>query len=286
MARLRMVSFGYWIENGEISAHPVESKVVVRIFKEYLNGKSLRDVAKQMEVPYAEGVDWTPQRICMVLDNQKYLGTEHYPKLIDPELFQTVQTMKSSRTRNRVEMPEDVLAVRKMTICNECGGRIYRYGGRQFKGWWDCNNPECSKLPVRLTDEVMFTAVLNALNAVIENPGLLDRDIPETDYHPTGEIVRQRNEIRRMMENPTIEYDRIKAEIYNLAEMKYHCCEYSDVPHKTERLKALLAEKQKMNTLDIGLLESCVSRVLVSHSCTIEVEFINGTIINERGETA
>jgi DNA-directed RNA polymerase subunit N (RpoN/RPB10) len=85
------------------------------------------------------------------------------------------------------------------------------------------------------------------------------------------------------MENST-DNEHIKSEIFKLAEMKYSCCAYSDIPQKTKELKSILLHTEKLNTLDIGLLKSCVRRILVSHFCTIEIEFINGVIINERGE--
>ena len=37
---------------------------------------------------------------------------------------------------------------------------------------------------------------------------------------------------------------------------------------------------ERGNSLDIGLLRSCVSRIWVSHFCTIEIELINGTNIH------
>lgn len=78
---------------------------------------------------------------------------------------------------------------------------------------------------------------------------------------------------------PTSIFDSTKEEIFKLAELKYNCCTYSDKPQKTELLKSFLTEKEQQNMLDIGLLKFCISRILVSHFCTIEIEFINGVII-------
>ncbi|MDE5564326.1 MAG: hypothetical protein K2I93_04165, partial [Oscillospiraceae bacterium] len=78
---------------------------------------------------------------------------------------------------------------------------------------------------------------------------------------------------------PQIDYERIQAEIYKLAAMKYDCCGYSDALQKTELLKSLLDDRKQMDALDTSLLKSCVKRVHVSHCCTIEVELINGVII-------
>ena len=49
-------------------------------------------------------------------------------------------------------------------------------------------------------------------------------------------------------------------------------------------MKYILSQTEKQNMLNAGLLRSCVRRILVSRFCTIEIEFINGVTINERGE--
>lgn len=283
MKQNRLIPFGYQVENGEMTAHPIEAAVVIQLFNDYLTGKSLQELCDQITVPYSEKAGWNSHRVLQVLNSKKYLGQAPYPKLIEPETYQAVQTLKRSKSHVHVQIREDIEAVRKLTVCKECGGKIYRYGGVKRAGWWDCKNPECGKLSVKMTDPIMLTAVQNALNAVMDNSCLLDTEIPETAYTPTTDIIRQQNEIRRMMES-NVGYDRIKAEIYRLSEIKYRCCQYSDVPQKTERLKALLAEKKQSDTLDIDLLDACVSRILVSHFCTIEVEFINGVVISERGK--
>ena len=55
--------------------------------------------------------------------------------------------------------------------------------------------------------------------------------------------------------------DRTKSEILRLAQMHYDCCTYSEKPQQTEFLKGLLVGHEQLNSLDIGLLKSCVSRI-------------------------
>ena len=286
MARNRLLPFGYRMENGEIKAHPIEAPAVAKLYSDYLSGMSLHALSDRMTVPFSEGAAWNDQRVYAVLKNKNYLGTDTFPRLIEPELFEAVQRMRSSKSHFHTELPEEITAIRKLTVCKECGGRVLRYGGVKRAEWWDCRDRTCGRFPVKMTDQIITDAVLDALNAAIRNPALLDTDIPETAYTPTAETIRQKNEVRRMAENSAVDYERIKAEVYRLAEMQYRCCTYSDVPQKTERLKALLTGREKQNTIDVGLLESCVRRILVSHFCTIEVEFINGTVFSERSDTA
>lgn len=69
--------------------------------------------------------------------------------------------------------------------------------------------------------------------------------------------------------------------------MKYECCTYDESPQKTMEIMALLESHEQLNSLDIGLFKACISRIWISHFCTIEVEFINGVHIKnitERNE--
>ena len=81
------------------------------------------------------------------------------------------------------------------------------------------------------------------------------------------------------MDNPQINSEKVKTEILRLAELKYDCCTYNDSPQKTEYLKELISGREQLNTLDIDLLKSCVSRILIGHFYTIEIEFINSVTI-------
>ncbi len=98
-------------------------------------------------------------------------------------------------------------------------------------------------------------------------------------YSPTADVIRKQNEISQMLDSAHPDFDRIKSEIFKLAEMKYNCCTYSENPQKTAEIKDLLENYEQLNTLDIGLFKACVSRIWISHFCIVEIEFINGITI-------
>lgn len=279
MGRNRTIPFGYMMQKGEITTNPKEVLAVITIFSEYLTGKSLLEIAKQMDVPYSDGAVWNKNMVKRILENEKYLGTDKYPQLIDEETFHTANEKKLFKAKSLCMISEDLQEIRKLAVCKECSRRLSRIGGCSRSEKWDCRNEDCYRFEYRMTDQMLMGAVLNVLNAVIANPRLLESGGEVSRYNPNGEITRQQNEIHRMMDSNQIDYDRTKAEILRLAEMKYACCTYSDTPQKTELLKSLIAEQPQLNTLDIGLLRSCISQILVSHFCTIEVKFINGTVI-------
>ena len=166
----------------------------------------------------------------------------------------------------------------------ECGHKLSRIGGNSKYEKWDCRNPDCYKFEYRLTDQMIIGAVLNVLNSAIANPSLLELGGEISTYSPTADIVRKQNEINHMTDSAQADFDRVKAEIFKLAEMKYDCCTYNDSPQKTDKIKELLKNHEQLNSLDIGLFKACVSRIWISHFCTIEVEFINGVKIKNTTE--
>ncbi len=280
MAKNRKIPFGYMMQNGEITTNPKEVLAVVSIFRRYVSGESLTTIAQSMDVPYNEGLTWNKNTVKRIIENEKYLGTDKFPQLIDEDTFRRANATRILKATSLCVITDDLQEIRNRTFCKECGQRMFRKGGNTRSEKWDCCRKECYPLEYRLTDQMLIGAILNVLNSVIANPSLLECSSESSIYVPSGEVIRQQNEIHRMMDSNQIDYDRTKAEIFRLAEMKYACCTYSDAPQKTELLKSLLAEQSQLNTLDIGLLKSCVSRIWVSHFCTIEIELINGTIIH------
>lgn len=289
MAKNRVIPFGYCMRNGEITVEQKEVYAVAMIFSEYLNGSSLLQIAKLMEsekIQYTEGSDhWNKNMIKRIIENEKYLGTDKYPQLIAEDIFRQANEKRIRKATTLNLISDDLQAIRKVTYCAECGHRLSRIGGNSKYENWDCRNPDCYKFEYRMTDQMIIGAVLTVLNSAIANPSLLELGGEISTYSPTADIVRQQNEINRMTDSVQVDFDRAKAEIFRLAEMKYDCCTYNDSPQKADEIKALLSEHcsdqnhKQLNTLDIGLFKSCVSKIWISHFCTIEVEFVNGVRI-------
>ncbi len=280
MAKNRKFPFGYMMQNGEITTNPKEVLAVVTIFRRYISGESLTTIAQSMDIPYNEGIVWNKNMVKRIIENEKYLGTDKYPQLIDEDTFHSANAKRVAKATSLCVISDDLQEIRNRTFCKECGQRMFRKGGNTRSEKWDCCRKECYPLEYRLTDQMLIGAILNVLNSVIANPNLLECSSESSTYTPSGEIIRQQNEIRHMMDSAQIDYDRTKSEILRLAQMQYDCCTYSEKPQQTELLKSLLVGHEQLNSLDIGLLKSCVSRIWVSHFCTIEIELINSTIIH------
>ena len=283
MKKNRNIPFGYTMKKGEIIAEPTESQAAKDIFKLYLDGNSMSEIARQMSICQISynGItfDWNKNMVKRILENEKYLGKDGYPVLIDNETFNHANARKKSKATSVNEISEELQIIRSLTYCKECGHRLSRIGGNTQTDKWDCRNPECSRFNYRLTDNMIKDILLHILNAVIANPDLLDTDSEISGYTPNIKVKCQQNEINRLMDNPEIDSEKVKTEILRLAELKYDCCTYDESPQKTEYLKELFSGKEQLNIIDYDLLKSCVSRILIGHFYTVEIEFINGVTI-------
>lgn len=283
MKKNRNIPFGYTMQKGEIVEEPTESQAVKDIFKLYLDGKSMSEIARQMSISQISynGItfDWNKNMVKRILENEKYLGKDGYPALIDSETFYRANARKKIKATSVNEISEELKIIRSLTYCTECGHRLSRIGGNTQTDKWDCRNIECSRFNYRLTDNMIKDILLHILNAVIANPDLLDTDSEISAYTTNIKVKCQQNEINRLMDNPQIDTEKAKTEILKLAELKYECCTYDEGPQKTEYLKELLSGKEQLNIIDYDLLKSCVSRILIGHFYTVEIEFINGVTI-------
>lgn len=273
MAKLRAIPFGYAIKDGKIIISSEDSETVIRIFHEYIGGKSMHTIGD--ETGYGN------DRIRRIICTREYIGTERFPALIPEEMFRLADQARIARQKGRYQIPEEQKVLRKMLFCRECGKNLYHGGRTGNLNSWGCYSKECRNLSCKLSMETVMQKITDILNLVIENPALLNADSEMVSYSPDSEIIRQQNEIRHMTENPHTNYERIKTELFRLAEMRFNCCIYSEIPQKTAFLKSLLTSYEKLNTPDIGLLKSCVKRILVSRSAVMEIEFINGVKIAE-----
>lgn len=278
MSDIRTIPFGYYMEDGQILLHPAEAPAVKQIFADYLAGLELNQIIGRLQVPYNKDVTWKRKAVTRVLDNPKYIGNNGYPSIIDAEVYQAAAEKRhTARVQFGIQSPE-LHEIRKILFCEECGSKLIRCTRSKPHARWNCRNPECSRFPFYLTDEMVIRGVLQCLNMAIEKPNILHAE-ESAEYAPNTAITRQQNEISRMMESPQTDTEHIKSELYRLAQMQYDACTYSDAPQKIAQLRKLLAGRTKMEALDLELLKQALVRITVSHTGDMTAKLLGGTVI-------
>lgn len=117
MAKNRKFPFGYMMQDGAITTNPKEVLAVVTIFRSYLNGDSLVEIARAMEIPYNEGVAWNKHMVKRIIENEKYLGTGKYPQLIDEDTFRRANAKRVAKATSLCVISDDLQEIRNRTFC-------------------------------------------------------------------------------------------------------------------------------------------------------------------------
>ncbi len=108
MLKNRNIPFGYCMVNGKYALNAPEAETVRKIFADYINGKSLKTIAAEMQIPYNMGkAVWNKNMVCRVLENKKYIGENGYPQIITSKDFDLAACIKAERNTYRKPAPQD-----------------------------------------------------------------------------------------------------------------------------------------------------------------------------------
>lgn len=204
--------------------NPEQAETVRRIYRHYLEGMSIPQIAASLE---ADGIltprrkhKWSHTTIQSILTNEKYKGdallqksyivdfltkevkpnhgevpqyyvTDSHPAIIDPETWELVHYELAKNTnQGRRER-----AFTGMVYCTHCGSA---YGSKTWHSTdkyraiiWQCNQkftiPHPKKMPV-LRDSQLQTIFQTALAQIIEQRGLIDWKLLQTILTDTSEL--------------------------------------------------------------------------------------------------
>ena len=130
----RHMPHGYKIEDGKVIFDDEKAAVIKKIFEEYHKGSSLHAIAKELTnagfLNANNKPNWNHGSVGKILQNIKYLGDDFYPRMIDKEVFESVQKRRKKkeeelgRTLQPNSMKNQSLFSSKL-VCGECGN-VYR----------------------------------------------------------------------------------------------------------------------------------------------------------------
>lgn len=108
MKKNRNIPFGYCMINGKYAVNAIEADAVKQIFTEYSDGKSLNEIAAKMTIPYHSIKPlWNKNMVKRVLENRRYIGECGYPQIVESQIFDDVQNIKSGKnTRTKIKNKE------------------------------------------------------------------------------------------------------------------------------------------------------------------------------------
>lgn len=253
----RNIPFGYMMRGGKYIAEPAESEAVRQIFEMYLNGMSLKSIAAEMTVPYnADKLLWNKNMVSRILENKRYLGDRTYPQIVEQEIFDRANAIKTEKGKTALPVDNTTKYLRS----------LIEYG----------NNTGCRRLSVNDIKRLAVTAI----NMLIDDPTLV-APTESVEYKPTAQLTLTEEQIKEQMSDPTADADKLMADILRAVSMRYDCFRYDD-RDKTAPMLDLLMQHKKTEDFDMELTKQVIKHIVIDGS-TVSAVLVNDKKIQIKG---
>ena len=284
--KMRNIPFGYRMENGKIVLHTTESQAVKDIFSDYLGGQSLLKIAQSLneqQVEYLPGTTgWNKARLKRIIEDKRYIGSDGYPSIIEQSIYEKAQAVRASRnTQKSLDRTADIFRLQLPVLCEKCGEPMQRRHDSRttYREKWVCKT--CGEV-IKISDDAFLSAIIECINYVIAEPGILQYDPAPTD--PPGEVIRLKNEIGRLLDSPAIEKDLLKNRIFECASLLY---ESLDITQRiTERMRAVLQRTRPLSCYNGELTAEIASTITLHADKTVSLTLKNGQQIRKEKNDA
>lgn len=281
----RRFPYGYEMQNGLIVICLKEADTVKQIFSQYLNGKNLKNIAERLtenQIEFLPGeYGWNKSRIKRMIEDERYIGDNTYPAIIDKDISQKANFEKNSRRTNisPVVTAEKKLLTHKV-ICADCRRRLFHNTDSRLKNSekWFCKNEDC-KFSVYMAIAELEYMVTKILNLLISKPSLAEYKETDIQAESSLEIIRMENEIERQLESIDFDKNEIQNMILQCATKKYD--EYKGVRHITDRLKADFEQSSPLSAFNTRLFDRTVSAITIDKDKKVCLKLKNNKIIRK-----
>lgn len=246
MDHKRKLPFGYRMEFGDITECPQEAETVRQIYEGYLAGASLKSLSGTLhksDVPYLEGKTWNKNMVARILEDERYIGTERFPALIQREKFYAV-----ADRRRQLAPPRTQTAAQK----------------------------ELRKLCGKPPSKAMEQTLLRLLNRLIDEPDTICS--PGSDTGESLEIQRLRRELDEMLQARPVDEEAVRQKAMTLASLRLESIGSEE--YETLRLRGTFVQREKMFDLDAELLRQSVQSIHYDNR-TVRVLLKNHQILEE-----
>lgn len=272
----RNIPFGYRYEDGKIVVNPDEQNTLQRICSEYLDGRSLLQIANGLEsdkVEFAPGIiTWNKARIMRIVDDDRYLGNATYPQVIDETTLERLRSRKTSRnTQTSTDRQSGIYLLKVPVACPACGKPMHRLQDTRCKctAKWVCN--QCH-IQIKKEDSVLMKDITDLLNGLIRNPEII---LPAQLSQAETPIEQRRldNEIARTLEGYDFDKDALREKMYQRASFGY--LQIGDEAYVEHKLKMTLEQHDILDSFNSELTNKIVKLISLAESGSVSIILIN-----------
>lgn len=285
----RNLPYGYTFTKGNITVQIQEQEIVTEIYNGYLSGKSLLNIASELNeqnIEFMSGViGWNKARLKRILEDERYLGNDAYPAIITQEIYDAVQRIKESRnTQKGVDRKADIFHITVPVKCPVCGSELRRRNDNRTKcsQRWHCENNNCRKI-IAVPDEELLSEITELMNIVIADPESIAIPKP-VSHEPSTELRKLNNEIGRTLDGFSIQREILKKQLLQSVSLKYEGID--NAVYIAKRLKADFANASLLSDFSTELFNRTVGELQLCENGSVILTLTNGQQIGKEQSDA
>ena len=274
----RNMLFGYKVENGQKVIEEKESRIVVEIYTRYLKRETVLTIANDLTKRRIEYVpsryEWNKPRVLRVVKDERYIGADKFPPLIDKSVFYAAQSLNSQkRTIKEDFLDKDVHRIGVPIKCSVCGSILKRKCDCRKKNpeKWYCSNKDCRKI-ITIKDDVLINYLIDVMNALIEKNDDIEY-IPQEKGDNT-KLIFLENEIENLYANPRSNEENIRNKLSTYFDELYKSVDKN--VGKTMRIKNTLKNTSLQTKFSPGLLSSIAEAIKLYPDGNVAIVLISG----------
>ena len=191
-----------------------------------------------------------------ILDNKRYLGDDTYPQIVEQEIFDRANAIKSEKGKTALPVDNSTKYLRS----------LIEYG----------KNTECKRLSV---NDIKALAV-TAINTLIAEP-MLAAPTDSIEYKPSAQLTLTEEQIKEQMSDSAADADKLMTDILRAVSMRYDSFAYDD-RDKTAPLLDLLMQHEKTEDFDMELTKQVIKHIVIDGG-TVSAVLVNDKTIPIKG---
>lgn len=277
----RTMPYGYELRDGKCCVSRKEAKIVTELFAAYARGASYKELAERMagrDVPYHDGdTAWNKNKIARILNCAAYLGTAEYPALIDQSLYDAAMARKPAYTIS--EETGKARAIREMSRCGCCGGRIRMSARRE--GWVRWNCADCGALGAKASTENIVPQVEAILASLIRGEFAIVEPPRKETQAPA--LTQKESGFAATLEAEDFDEAVAMTTAMELASARYDCISAED--YETVRIRHRIEQAVGNTNFDMNLLRDVASEILIQPGGEVDIMLKNGQTTGRNGNS-
>ena len=244
----RTQPFGYRMEQGKVVIDPNESRWVVYIYEQYIQGESFKGLSDTLcgtGIRYDADKPWNKNMVARILQDRRYIGDGEHPKIIDDCTFHRADQKRSKKVTG-IQVTKAQKTLKKKSGC-------------------------------RVTAQMEYE-VLYLLNTLAGKPELIE--IPDPPPKGNSIVETLQSDLEDLLGMLPVDEKQARQKLMETTVAMYEVIDPRE--YETHRLKRIFGQEQRRTELDCNLLEQSVAAVTMNSMGKVRIRLKNDQIIERR----